>query len=507
MTEPIPGARPGDAVHHRLRHQLLLPRRRPGLLLGMSDPRRDARLQAGPVRRLAAAPRRCHRAPGPALAEVGIASGWAGLYEMTPDHNALIGEADEVNRFLYATGFSGHGFLMGPAVGEVVRDLYLGSGPSSTSADSTPAGSPTAGSGPSSTSSEPTTTKEPLDDHAQHPPERRRAAAPGATAAARCGVELGPCAGDRATTSPVNGEHAQLRWRGPTPPPSTTPSSVRRQAFRAWRKVPAPARGAARQAVGELLAEHKDDLATLVSLEVGKITSEARGEVQEMIDICDFAVGLSRQLYGRTMPSERPGHRLMETWHPLGVVGRDQRVQLPGRGLVVEHRGRAGLRRPRGLEAVGAGAADRRWPARGPARPGARRARRAGRRLSRSLLGGARRRARPWSTTPASRCSAPPARPGWAARWGRGSPAGSAARCSSSAATTPPSSAPSRRPRPDHARHRVLGRRDGRPAVHDDAPRHRPPQRGRRARRAARRRPTRGCRSATRWPTAPWSAR
>ena len=66
---------------------------------------------------------------------------------------------------------------------------------------------------------------------------------------------------------------------------------------------------------------HKDDLATLISLEVGKITSEARGEVQEMIDICDFAVGLSRQLYGRTMTSERPGHRLMETWHPLGVVG------------------------------------------------------------------------------------------------------------------------------------------------------------------------------------------
>ena len=84
---------------------------------------------------------------------------------------------------------------------------------------------------------------------------------------------------------------------------------------------PAPARGALVKRLGELLAEHKDDLATLISLEVGKITSEARGEVQEMIDICDFAVGLSRQLYGRTMPSERPGHRLMETWHPLGVVG------------------------------------------------------------------------------------------------------------------------------------------------------------------------------------------
>jgi aldehyde dehydrogenase (NAD+) len=73
--------------------------------------------------------------------------------------------------------------------------------------------------------------------------------------------------------------------------------------------------------LGELLTAHKDDLATLVSIEVGKITSEALGEVQEMIDICQFAVGLSRQLYGRTIASERPGHRLMETWHPLGVVG------------------------------------------------------------------------------------------------------------------------------------------------------------------------------------------
>jgi aldehyde dehydrogenase (NAD+) len=73
--------------------------------------------------------------------------------------------------------------------------------------------------------------------------------------------------------------------------------------------------------LGELLTEHKADLADLITVEVGKIRSEALGEVQEMIDICDFAVGLSRQLDGRTMPSERPGHRLMETWHPLGVVG------------------------------------------------------------------------------------------------------------------------------------------------------------------------------------------
>jgi aldehyde dehydrogenase (NAD+) len=93
------------------------------------------------------------------------------------------------------------------------------------------------------------------------------------------------------------------------------------QAFSAWRATPAPVRGALVARLGELLNAHKSDLATLVTVEVGKITSEALGEVQEMIDICQFAVGLSRQLYGRTIASERPGHRLLETWHPLGVVG------------------------------------------------------------------------------------------------------------------------------------------------------------------------------------------
>jgi len=93
------------------------------------------------------------------------------------------------------------------------------------------------------------------------------------------------------------------------------------QAFATWRTTPAPVRGALVARLGELLIEHKADLATLVTIEAGKITSEALGEVQEMIDICQFAVGLSRQLYGKTIASERPGHRLMETWHPLGVVG------------------------------------------------------------------------------------------------------------------------------------------------------------------------------------------
>jgi aldehyde dehydrogenase (NAD+) len=93
------------------------------------------------------------------------------------------------------------------------------------------------------------------------------------------------------------------------------------EAFPLWREVPAPVRGQLVKRWGELLSEHKADLATLVTAEVGKIGSEALGEVQEMIDICDLAVGQSRQLYGKIIASERPGHRLAETWHPLGVVG------------------------------------------------------------------------------------------------------------------------------------------------------------------------------------------
>lgn len=92
-------------------------------------------------------------------------------------------------------------------------------------------------------------------------------------------------------------------------------------AFQQWRTTPAPARGDLVRRLGDLLREHKSDVADLITAEAGKIGSEALGEVQEMIDICDFAVGLSRQLYGRTIASERPGHRLSETWHPLGVIG------------------------------------------------------------------------------------------------------------------------------------------------------------------------------------------
>ena len=88
-----------------------------------------------------------------------------------------------------------------------------------------------------------------------------------------------------------------------------------------WRNVPAPQRGEVVRLYGEALRQHKDALGALVSYEMGKSLQEGLGEVQEMIDICDFAVGLSRQLYGLTMHSERPGHRMYEQWHPLGVVG------------------------------------------------------------------------------------------------------------------------------------------------------------------------------------------
>ena len=138
--------------------------------------------------------------------------------------------------------------------------------------------------------------------------------------AGRAGVDLDAVRGENQTTSPINGEDLfSVAWSDA----AAVDEAVGRaqEAFLQWRKVPAPLRGNLVNRLGQLLREHKNDIGDLISLEVGKITSEARGEVQEMIDICDFAVGLSRQLYGKTMTSERPGHRLMETWHPLGVVG------------------------------------------------------------------------------------------------------------------------------------------------------------------------------------------
>ncbi len=136
----------------------------------------------------------------------------------------------------------------------------------------------------------------------------------------RCGVPLDVTAAPRvAARSPITGEDL-FEVAGADAAGVAGAVARAREAFVEWRTVPAPVRGALVKRYGALLADHKSDLAELVSIEAGKIPSEALGEVQEMIDVCDFAVGLSRQLDGRTMPSERPGHRLMETWHPLGVV-------------------------------------------------------------------------------------------------------------------------------------------------------------------------------------------
>ncbi len=132
------------------------------------------------------------------------------------------------------------------------------------------------------------------------------------------GVDLP--AGDVEVRTPITGG-VIARVRAATPEDVQTAVAAAKAAFPAWRDTPAPVRGRLVKRWGELLTAHKNDLATLVTAEVGKIASEALGEVQEMIDIADLAVGQSRQLFGKTMPSERPGHRLAETWHPLGVVG------------------------------------------------------------------------------------------------------------------------------------------------------------------------------------------
>src|SRR5688572_8007296 len=135
------------------------------------------------------------------------------------------------------------------------------------------------------------------------------------------GLDLKSLSGDGITLrSPIDGS-VTARLRSHEAGAVTAAIGRAHEAFLVWRSVPAPRRGELIRLFGEELRASKDALAALVTIEAGKITAEARGEVQEMIDICDFACGLSRQLYGLTIASERPGHRMSETWHPLGVVG------------------------------------------------------------------------------------------------------------------------------------------------------------------------------------------
>jgi aldehyde dehydrogenase (NAD+) len=137
-----------------------------------------------------------------------------------------------------------------------------------------------------------------------------------------CGREWLPASGESVTTSinPADGsELAQVRLASAADYDRVVTDAS--EVFERWRMLPAPRRGQIVREIGDELRRFKDDLGALVTLEMGKILAEGRGEVQEMIDIADFAVGLSRQLYGLTMPSERPQHRMYEQWHPLGIVG------------------------------------------------------------------------------------------------------------------------------------------------------------------------------------------
>jgi aldehyde dehydrogenase (NAD+) len=136
----------------------------------------------------------------------------------------------------------------------------------------------------------------------------------------RLGVSPLPGDGDLIARSPITGTELGRLRSHPAEDVNATLAAAQ-DAFATWREVPAPVRGQLVRELGELLREHKPELGALVSIEAGKIRSEGLGEVQEMIDICDLAVGLSRQLFGLTIASERPGHRMMEQWHPLGVVG------------------------------------------------------------------------------------------------------------------------------------------------------------------------------------------
>ena len=137
----------------------------------------------------------------------------------------------------------------------------------------------------------------------------------------RFGVEKAAYqSGDIIVESPINGGEIG-RVQSENADAIEAKISAAHEAFLSWRQVPAPRRGELVRLLGEELRAHKDDLGRLVTMECGKILSEGLGEVQEMIDICDYAVGLSRQLYGLTIASERPGHHMRETWQPLGVVG------------------------------------------------------------------------------------------------------------------------------------------------------------------------------------------
>ena len=260
------------------------------------------------------------------------------------------------------------------------------------------------------------------------PVKRWASAATGSAAAARSAVR-----------SPIDGSTladmilaSQIERRC-----QSTPRSTQRELSSSGESCPRRCAANSSGSSARQLREHKADLAALVSWEAGKITQEALGEVQEMIDICDFAVGLSRQLYGKTIASERPGHRLTEQWHPLGPVGVITAFNFP----VAVWAWNAMLAwvcgDPGRLEAVGEDAAVRdRLPGDRCRRTLRREARRVRRRSRALVIGGARRRAGSLPRRRSCRWSRRRVRCRWAGPWPRRSPRGWAGRCWNSAATT-----------------------------------------------------------------------
>ena len=298
------------------------------------------------------------------------------------------------------------------------------------------------------------------------------------------------------SASPIDGK-VIARVREATP--ADYERAVRRahEAFLKWRVTPAPMRGEIIRQLGNALRDAKHDLGRSSRSETGKIIAEGEGEVQEMIDICDFAVGLSRQLYGLTIACERPGHRMMEQWHPLGVVGIITRLQLPRRRLGLEHRAGRRLRRRHRLEALQPNAAHRHRH-----HSIAERVCRANG-VDPAIFTLRHRRRRDGRRSAAQR----PARPArlrhrLVRRWGAASPkssaAASAAPSSNSAATTPSSSRPA--PTSTWPLRAILfgavGTAGQRCTTH--APHHRPRIRRDEAVTPARRRPTSRSASATR---------
>jgi aldehyde dehydrogenase (NAD+) len=246
-----------------------------------------------------------------------------------------------------------------------------------------------------------------------------------------CGAELSPQG--RAARSPITGEPLCAVPDGD--PAGAVADAL--AAFPTWRKRPAPARGSVIKRLGTLIEEHRRELAELITLEAGKIAADARGEVQEMVDMCDLAVGLSRQLDGRTFASERPSHRLMESWHPLGVVAVISAFNFPAavwswNAAIALVCGNPVVWKPSPQTQLTALACARcstgRWPST------------TRRRAFIGWCSVARRPAERSSITPRSRWSAPPDRSAWAPRSDRASRLGSGDRCSRWAATARPSS-------------------------------------------------------------------